>query len=228
MARSRFKENTGAGTYVSNPGVREQGLIPHLRDRGPGMLLFFLALGLAGLFPGACAAPKEGQFPAAKEAAPIPAPGLKTSPSHLLPSLQVEEDSCYAFLRPDENSSHFGPLVKGERLRWLDAQGSWTRVWIPRLRVSGWVRSALVSEASEKEAGSESVPANLMSYVTVIVRKANIREGPTTQSQTIRIAKRNQQFWLLKEEGGWYQIWLPDLSTKGWISGKIVARLRQE
>jgi N-acetylmuramoyl-L-alanine amidase len=83
-------------------------------------------------------------------------------------------------------------------------------------------------EIPETEARSETVPAQLMSTVTVIVRKANVRESPTRQSQVITVAKRNQQFWLLNEEGGWYQVWLPHLKQKGWISGRIVARLRKE
>jgi uncharacterized protein YgiM (DUF1202 family) len=90
------------------------------------------------------------------------------------------------------------------------------------------VSSDHVSEATKSGALSEGVPTRFMSTVTVIVRKANIRESPTTQSEIITVAKRNQEFWLLKEEGGWYQIWLPDLKQKGWISGKIVARLRHE
>ena len=228
MALSRFKENTGSGTHAADPRTRKQGLIADLRHRGRGMLVFFLALGLSGLFLGTCTTPKEDQSPTTKEAEPAPASGTKTSPSHLLPSLQVAGDSCYAFLRPDEKSSQFGPLMKSEPLKWLDAQGTWIRVWIPRLRVSGWVPSAHVLETPESGASSESIPAHLMSTVTVIVRKANIREAPTTRSRIIMVAKRNQQFWLLKEERGWYQIWLPDLKQRGWISGKIVARLRQE
>jgi hypothetical protein len=136
--------------------------------------------------------------------------------------------SCSVFLLPDEHSRHFGPLVKGETLKWLDAQGSWVRVWIPRLRVSGWVHGNLVQEAPESGATSERVPAQLMSTVTVIVRKANIREAPTTEAEIIRVARRNQQYWLLKKERGWYQVWLTDLKRKGWISGKVAARLRKE
>jgi hypothetical protein len=193
------------------------------------MLILFLVLGLTGLLSSACAIPKETRTPAESESSPAPSSSaLKTAPSHLLSSLRVAGDSCYVFLLPDENSRHFGPLVKGETLKWLDAQGSWVRVWIPRLRVSGWVPGGLVQEAPQSGATSERVPAHLMSTVTVIVRKANIREAPTTEAEIIRVAKRNQQFWLLKKERGWYQIWLTDLKRKGWISGKIVARLRKE
>jgi hypothetical protein len=196
---------------------------------GRAILIFVIVLGLTGLLAGACTIPEETRTPAESKSAPAgPSTALETAPSHLLSSLRVAGDSCYVFLLPDENSRHFGPLVKGETLKWLDAQGSWVRVWIPRLRVSGWVHGNLVQEAPESGATSERVPAHLMSTVTVIVRKANIREAPTTEAEIIRVARRNQQYWLLKKERGWYQVWLTDLKRKGWISGKVAARLRKE
>jgi hypothetical protein len=228
MALSRFKENPGAGAHGLNPGIRKESVVAGLGHGGRGILIFFLALGLTGLFWSACTTPKKDRAPTTTETAPVPSSALKTAPSDLLSSLRVAGDSCYVFLRPDEKSRHFGPLMKGETLKRLDAQGSWIRVWIPRLRVSGWIPGALAIEASENHDTPESIPADLMSTVTVIVRKANIREAPTTEADIVLVAKRNQQFWLLKEKGGWYQIWLPDLKRKGWISGKIVARLRKE
>ena len=228
MALSRFKENPGVGVPAADPGMGKPSAVAGLGHRGRGILIFFLSLGLGGLFSGACTTPKEDRTPTTEQSAPAPSPALETVPAHLLSSLRVTEDSCYVFLRPDEKSRHFGPLIKDETLKWLDAQGPWIRVWIPRLRVSGWVPGALVLETPESLLTAESVPAHLMSTVTVIVRRANIREAPTTEAEIILVAKRNQQFWLLKEKVGWYQVWLADLKRKGWISGKIVARLRKQ
>jgi hypothetical protein len=228
MALSRFKENPGAGARGLDPCLRKESVVNGFGHRGRGILIFFLAMALTALFSGACTTPKKDRAPKTAETAPVPSPALKTVPSDLLSSLRVAGISCYVFLRPDEKSRHFGPLMKGETLKRLDVQGPWIRVWIPRLRVSGWVPRALALEAPENHDTSESIPAHLMSSVTVIVRKANIRETPTTEADIILVAKRNQQFWLLKEKGDWYQIWLPDLKRKGWISGKIVARLRKE
>jgi hypothetical protein len=222
MVRSRFKVIPGFGN--TDPAARKQNF-RHLRH---GILPFFLAFGLVGLFLNACTTPKEGPSSTRKE----PEPGVSLEPtkfpSHLLPSFEVTADSCYAFLRPDEKSSRFGPLMEGENLKWLDEQGAWIRVWIPRLRTSGWVPGEHISESREADTDSAQIPAHLLSTVTVIVKKAHIRDAPTTQSPIMMVAKRNQQFWLLKEEKGWYQVWLPHLKQKGWISGNIVARLRKE
>jgi uncharacterized protein YgiM (DUF1202 family) len=228
MVLSRFKENPGPAVHGLNPRLRKESMVPSSGHRVRGILIFFLALGLTALFWSACTTPKKDRTPTTAETAPVSSSALKTAPPDLLSSLRVAGDSCYVFLRPDEKSRRFGPLMKGETLKWLDAQGSWIRVWIPRLRVSGWIPGALALEAPENHDSSESIPAHLMSTVTVIVRNANIREAPTTEADIILVAKRNQKFWLLKEKGGWYQIWLPDLKRKGWISGKIVARLRKE
>jgi hypothetical protein len=42
------------------------------------------------------------------------------------------------------------------------------------------------------------------------------------------VAKKHQVFWILNKKRDWYQVWLPNLKKKGWISGKIVARQRKK
>lgn len=189
-------------------------------------VICLLSLSLAAFLAGSCATAKEGEAPD-KYTEPV-----KKEPTHsltsLLPSLEVAGDACYVFIKPEERSPYFGPLVKGEKIKWLDAQGDWIRVWIPRLRISGWISSAKVYEATDTNSSPEAVPEQLLSRVTVIVKRANIREAPTTRSEVIMVAKKHQVFWILNKKWDWYQVWLPNLKKKGWISGKIVARQRKK
>jgi hypothetical protein len=146
------------------------------------------------------------------------------SHSNLLSTLEVTVDACYVFLQPKYKSHYFGPLVKEEKVKWLDTQGDWIHAWIPRLWVSGWVRKTKVQETTETMSSPVKVPEHLLSTVTVITKLANIREKPTTRSNIISVAKKDQEFWLLNKKKGWYQIWLSDLEKKGWIYKTLVTK----
>jgi uncharacterized protein YgiM (DUF1202 family) len=225
MRQSSCIEHTGTSTRATNQAILKRDVSAGFMLGCRGVLLLLL---MAALYLCACAAAKEDQAPVSQIPEKAPSPATTGLPSRLFPTFEVAGDSCHVFLHPNTKSPYFGPLVKSEKLKRLDLQGSWIRVWIPRLRVSGWVIDTQVLEADEPGAGPETVPADFLSTVTVIAKRANIREAPTTQSQIVMVAKRNQEFWLLNEKEGWYQIWLPDLKEKGWISGKIVARLRRQ
>jgi uncharacterized protein YgiM (DUF1202 family) len=148
--------------------------------------------------------------------------------SSLLPTLEVAIDPCYVFIKPKTTSYYFGPLLKGEKIKWLDADGEWARVWIPRLRISGWVKNAQVKETSEPDSRPARVPVNALCTVSVVANRANIREDPTSQSPVIFVANKDEEFWLLKEEKGWYQVWLPGQKMKGWVFGGIVKKRSPE
>jgi hypothetical protein len=187
----------------------------------------FLVLPLAAILVGGCVTAKkgEGSKENAEHLAEKPTP-LHPSRflSSLLPTLEAAGDSCYVFLKPKKQSPYFGPLVKGEKIKWVDVHGNWVHVWIPRLLISGWVRRTQVYETNEKISSQENVPENLLSTLSVIVKRANIRKAPTRRSRIILVVRKNQEFWILNEKKGWYQVWIPDLKKKGWISGKIVSK----
>ena len=147
--------------------------------------------------------------------------------SNLLATLGVTAESCRVYLQAKPKSYYFGPLAKGEMVKWLDTQGDWVQVWIPRLRVAGWVRKTKVRETTEIMSTPVKVPEDHLSILTVIATRANIREGPSTRSKIITAAKKDQEFWLLNKKKSWYQIWLPDLGKKGWVFWKLV-RKRQK
>jgi uncharacterized protein YgiM (DUF1202 family) len=147
---------------------------------------------------------------------------------NLLPTLEVEADPCYVFINPKTSCYYFGPLLKGEKIKWLDVDGDWTRVWIPRLRISGWVKTAQLKETDEPDSSPVSIPERVFSRVSVITKWANIREGTTSRSPIILVAHKNEEFWLVNEERGWYQVWLPVQKRKGWIFRSTVTKRSAE
>jgi hypothetical protein len=153
----------------------------------------------------------------------LASPSLETI-SSLVPTLEVLSDSCFVFDEPRTNPYYFGPLRKGEKVKWLDAQDGWTDVWIPRLRTSGWVKSSQVYETEQKEPAPITIPVKLFTKVVVTGRTANVRSEARAQAQLVLIAKMDQEFWLLNEKGGWYLIWLSELNKAGWVFGKLVSK----
>ncbi len=169
--------------------------------------------------PGQGADDEEYGAEASQEPTPL-------APSHthsnLLSTLEVTADSCYIFLQPKHRSHYFGPLFREEKIKWLGTQGDWIHAWIPRLWVSGWVRSEKVQETTETTSSPVEVPEHFLSNVKVVTKWANIRQAPTIRSEIISVAKRDQEFWLLNKKKNWYQIWLSDLEKKGWIYRTLV------
>jgi uncharacterized protein YgiM (DUF1202 family) len=197
----------------------------------PTATLYLLLFSLTATVPYAYAASAEGTTN--RESVQIspenPASAEATdSIPNLLPTLEVAADPCYVFINPKTTSQYFGPLLKGEKIKWLDANGDWIRVWIPRLRISGWVKNAQVKETSEPDSNPARVPERVLSRVSVITKRANVREETTRQSPVIFVAHKNEEFWLVNEEKGWYQVWLPVQKRKGWIFGRAVTKRSAE
>lgn len=184
---------------------------------------------LAILIPNCTRAADEANGEEYGEGASLETKPLEPSDPHsnLLATLEVTADLCHVFLQPTYKSHYFGPLAKSETIKWLDTQGDWIQVWIPRLRVAGWVHKTKVRETTEITSSPVKVPEDLLSILTVNATRANIREAPTTRSKIIAAAQKGQEFWLLNRKVSWYQIWLPDLGKKGWVYWKLV-RKRQK
>jgi len=155
------------------------------------------------------------------------APETKQIPPHLLPTLTVRHSSCYAFIQPEKDSLYFGPLLPGESVQRLDSEGDWLRIWIPRLRVSGWVEPDTVSAPRETVEVKYPVPCSVLTSVTVISGEINIRQRPTTDSLPVGTAKQGEEFWLLNERNGWFHVWVARLAQAGWVYGGLVTKNRQ-
>lgn len=143
--------------------------------------------------------------------------------SIMFPTLGVSSSSCYVYLRPTRGSDNFGPLKKGEKIHRLEIRGQWIDVWIPRLRTSGWVPKSQVFEIKKRISTPGGIPISILTHVTVISSRANIRSSPNLGGKKIHLAKRKEMFVVLGEKGGWYQIWVSPLKQQGWIYGKIVS-----
>jgi hypothetical protein len=166
---------------------------------------------------------RENARPAPEKLAPKEAGYF---PASLIPTLEVVVDGCLVFLDPKETSLHFGPLAKGDLVKKLDVQEKWIRVWIPRLRISGWVTNADVHTAPEMHLDLPPIPEKELTTLSVIPERANVREGPAVESAVILVAQRNQNFFLIDEREGWFKIWVSDLERAGWIFGQLVTRRR--
>jgi len=147
-------------------------------------------------------------------------------PPHLLPALKVRQSSCYAFIQPDKDSLYFGPLLTGESVQRLDSEGDWLRIWIPRLRIAGWVEFYMVAAPSERVEVKYPVPCSVLTSVTVMSGEINIRQRPTTDSLTVGTAKQGEEFWLLNEKNGWFRVWVARLARAGWVYGGLVTKNR--
>lgn len=192
-------------------------------ERATGTWL--LALSLAAFLISGCILDQGATGKGKKRAKPAEVPN-PIKPGHvdssIFPTLGVSDDSCYVYLKPTRRSEYFGPLKKGEKINNLNARGQWFRVWIPRLRTSGWVSKTKVLKIKQKISSPGGIPLDVLTTVTVISSRANIRKAPSTSSSKIHLAKRKQKFFVFAERNGWYQIWVPNLKKKGWIYGKIV------
>ena len=147
--------------------------------------------------------------------------------ARLLPTLAVGLESCYVFLQPVGDSPFFGPLNGGELVKRVDGTALWTLIWIPRLRISGWVRKNQVYRVKEATSEQDTVPTEYLTILNILKTRANIRRGPSTRSRIIFRARQRQEFVMLDERGGWYQVWVPPLKQKGWVAGNIAVKQRK-
>ena len=145
-------------------------------------------------------------------------------PADRLTSLEVVVDACFVSVEPKKKSPTFGPLTRGEVVKWLDARDNWIRVWIPRLRISGWVLHSGVEEIQDTNANQPLIPENEITTMIVVSEKTKVRDVPTTKSDVILIADKGDAFFLLREREGWCRVWLPEQNRTGWIFGRSLVR----
>ncbi len=187
---------------------------------------FFVTLTLVAFVAVSCAGSKNGKSTRDRpRSGPVTLPDK--IPSSLLPTIAIGVEPCYVFLHPDGDSPFFGPLVKGELVKRIDREGRWMLVWIPRLRISGWVRKRHVYLVNRKTSSKETVPTEYLTVLNILKKWVNIRKSPTTRAKIIFRAKQRQEFLMLNERKGWYQVWIPNLKKKGWVAGSIAVKQRK-
>jgi len=187
----------------------------------------YLALFVVGLIFLSCGASKQGKNTTDRpKSGPVALPD--TISASLLPTLAIGLESCYVFLQPDGDSPFFGPLKGGELVKRVDGTRLWTLIWIPRLRISGWVRKNQVYHVNSKTPEEDTVPTEYLTVLNILKTRVNIRKGPSIRTKIIFKAKQRQEFVMLDEKRGWYQIWVPPLKQKGWVAGNIAVKQRKK
>ena len=182
---------------------------------------FLLTMGLLALMIASCAGwGKSADDGMTKVDLTIP----DKIPASLLPAMAVGVDASYVFVQPDGNTSFFGPLTKEEKVNRLGRKGSWILVWIPRLRITGWVRKQQIYDVGEESSDKGSIPTKYLTIVNIIKKRVNIRKSPSTRSRIIFKARQRQEFLLLDRKKDWYQIWIPHLEKKGWVASRMVVK----
>lgn len=142
----------------------------------------------------------------------------------MLTGLTVVVDACQVSVEPNKRSPTFGPLARGEVVKWLDIRDSWIRVWIPRLRISGWVLKSSVEEIQDTSATQPPIPEKEFTTMIVVSENVRARDAPTTKSGVVLVADKNDVFFLLGEKEGWCRVWLPEQKRAAWIFGKSLVR----
>jgi hypothetical protein len=118
-------------------------------------------------------------------------------------------------------------LNGGELVKRVDAERLWTLIWIPRLRISGWVLKNQVYPVKSKTSDEDTVPTENLTILNILKTRVNIRKGPSTRTRIIFKAKQRQEFVMLDEKKGWYQVWVPPLKQKGWVARNIAVKQRK-
>jgi hypothetical protein len=186
----------------------------------------YLVLILVALMPLSCEGIKQGRSAGdGVKSGPVALP--ENISTRLLPTLAVGLESCYVFLQPDGDSPFFGPLNGGELVKRVDDTELWTLIWIPRLRIAGWVRKNQVYRVKEKTSGEDTVPTEYLTILNILKTRVNIRKGPSTKSRIIFKARQRQEFVMLDEQRGWYEVWVAPLKQKGWVAGDMAVKQRK-
>lgn len=145
-------------------------------------------------------------------------------PGSALTGLKISAQASPVFLEPKDTSPAFGPLIMGEVVTWLDSRNTWVRVWIPRLRISGWIPEENAGEAPGTIPNPPSIPEGEFTTLVGVPEKINVREGPSGKSGIVLIARKGDEFVLVGEREGWYRVWLPKQAKTGWVFSKSLVR----
>ncbi len=131
---------------------------------------------------------------------------------------------------PGTNYRKVGAAVKGAKLQVLDQKGNWYKVKLSNGK-SGWVINTYLGILKGTSAGSSSSkPDKGAKEVKIVVVKSNnvnVRSGPATGYGKVSRVNKGQEFAMVKESGGWYQINLGK-GKYGWIANWLVSLKTQQ
>ena len=190
----------------------------------PRIILCFAVALVAFVAVNCASGSKDRQSGSKKRASYIP----EEIPANLLPTMAVGVDECYVFVRPDGDAPFFGPLRKGENIKKIDVGKSWILIWIPRLRISGWVRKHQAYRIHKAISHKETIPSKYLTVLHILKKRVNIRKAASTRARIVYRARQRQEYLLLDAKRGWYQIWVPQVKKRGWVAGKLAVKRRRK
>ncbi|WP_167577560.1 SH3 domain-containing protein [Ammoniphilus sp. YIM 78166] len=151
----------------------------------------------------------------------VPSPALiQPAPN---PSSQAQATVKSATLNvrsgPGTHESAVGQVYAGDSLTILEQQGDWIRIQKDNLQ--GWVASWLVTMGSTPSPPSPSVESEKPT-IRILNPGTNLRSGPGTSFDVVKIAKEGENYAVLGVEGDWFRIQTAP-NQVGYVAGWIVS-----
>lgn len=134
---------------------------------------------------------------------PSPAPA-KAGGSNMF---TVTVDALHVRKKADQSSKKVGMVHKGDTLAVKETDGNWVKINFSKKK-EGWVYSfhgTFSGESSKKDTAQSK-----LDQVTALTNGTNIRSEATTSSEVVLRANAGEKFQVLRDEGDWYKIALPD------------------
>lgn len=127
-----------------------------------------------------------------------------------------------ANLRSGPSTSYkiVGKVAKGEKLSVLGTSKGWYNISKSN-GSKGWIAGWLVSQVKTTVPATTKTAAVTSTKVTVTGTTVNVRSGPGTNYAKVVVAKKGQQFQVIRLANGWYNISLGSGKT-GWIISSLV------
>jgi hypothetical protein len=139
--------------------------------------------------------------------------------AHGIQPNSVEARSWY------ERARDLGAAEADARLKGLEAAQSGQD--LAAEAPAGWVNVASAAEpetadaATDPATGGDADPENAGEPVE-LAGAANLREGPSSNAGTIRVAPKGTKLRSIGREGGWVQIYDPETARTGWVFHRLL------
>ena len=125
---------------------------------------------------------------------------------------------------PGTNFSKIGFVSKGDKLAVISEKNGWYQLRLTNGK-TGWViGSYLTISGSTVTPEKPAIPKSNVTTsktATVAVSNVNVRSGPGTGFAKVATVNKPQQFKVIKESAGWYNIDLGN-GRNGWILGALL------
>ncbi|KAB7707412.1 SH3 domain-containing protein [Bacillus aerolatus] len=135
-------------------------------------------------------------------------------------TIQIAVHKANIRSEPSMTSSVIGQADRNEQYSVLKEKYDWYQIQLDNGK-KGWVAGYIVTKTHQANRSSSS--NSLSGTIQIAVNKANVRSEPSKTASVIAQADRNEQYQVMKEKYGWYQIQLAN-GKKGWVAGYIVIK----